>query len=77
MPKFCVMDDSYSYGNEFNGLEQHTIITPLTERCFLTLWQTARLVKGSHVCGKPNSGKTQTVKVKQFISSFNDLIRKF
>jgi hypothetical protein len=63
VPKFCVMDDSYSYGNEFNGLEQNVIITPLTERCFLTIYQTARLLKGSLICGGPNVGKTQTAKV--------------
>lgn len=57
------MDDSYAYGNEFYGVEQHSVITPLTERCFMTIWQASKILKGSLVCGKPNAGKTSITKV--------------
>ena len=65
-PKVCVLDDKYSYGSEFYGIEQYTIITPLTERTFLSIWQASRIQKGALICGKPNSGKTQTAKVTLF-----------
>lgn len=71
IPKFCLMDDNYAYGNEFNGMEQHAIITPLTERCFLAIWQTARIFKGSLICGRPNVGKTQTAKVNNQFFTIN------
>ena len=61
-PKFCVMDDSYNYGSEFYGIEQNCVVTSLTERCFLSMWQATRLIKSVLVSGKANSGKTQTVK---------------
>jgi dynein heavy chain len=61
-PKLCVMDDSYQYGSEFYGIEQSCVVTSLTERCFLSMWQATRLVKGSLISGKSNSGKTQTAK---------------
>ena len=61
------MDDTYNYGSEFYGVEQQSIITPLTERCFLTIWQTSKLIKETLICGKPNSGKTITAKVNIFL----------
>jgi len=70
-PRFCVMDDAYSYGGEFYGFEQQAVLTPVTERCFLTLIQSGRLLKGSVICGRPNSGKTQTVKgFAQYLGKF-------
>jgi hypothetical protein len=64
MPKLCVLSDTYTYGTEFYGAEQYTIPTPLTDRCSLSMWQASRVYKGSAICGKSNSGKTQIVKVK-------------
>jgi len=58
------MDDMYNYGSEFYGIEQYSVITPMTERYFLSIWQACRIQKASLVCGKSNSGKTQTSKVK-------------
>lgn len=62
-PKLSVLDENYQYGSEFYGIEQSCVITPLTERCFLSMWQASRLYKSSLVSGKSNAGKTQTVKV--------------
>lgn len=61
-PKFSVLDENYHYGYEFYGVEDACVITPLTERCFLSMWQATRLLKGSLVYGKANSGKTQTIR---------------
>ena len=59
------------YGSEFYGKEQIAVVTPLTERCYLTLLQSTRLLKGSVVCGRPNSGKTLTVRgFAQFLGKF-------
>ena len=70
-PKFCVLDDNFHYGTEFYGIEQQAVITPLTERCFLTIWQASRMAKGTIICGRPNSGKTQTAKgFAQFLARF-------
>lgn len=70
-PKLCVIDDTIHYGSEFYGREQIAVVTPLTERCYLTLLQSSRLLKGSVVCGKPNSGKTLTVRgFAQYLGKF-------
>lgn len=70
-PRFCVMDETYTYGSEFYGNEQQAVITPVTERCFLTFMQAGRLLKGSVICGKPNSGKTLTAKgFAQYLGKF-------
>lgn len=63
IPKFYVLDDSYNYGSEFYGIDQLAVITPLTERCFLSIWQACKIFKGSLLTGKPNVGKTQIAKV--------------
>jgi hypothetical protein len=66
-----VLDDVYNYGSEFYGAEQEHIITPITERCFLTIWQASRQCKGVVISGKPNTGKTQTCRVRFFIFAVN------
>ena len=70
-PRFSLMDDNYHYGSEFYGFEQSCVITSLTERCFLAMWQATRLIKGSLISGKANTGKTQTVKgLAQFMGRY-------
>jgi hypothetical protein len=71
------MDETYTYGSEFYGVEQQSVITPLTERCFLTIWQTSRLLKGSLICGKSNSGKTITAKVIIYLICINKFFNYF
>jgi dynein heavy chain len=70
-PRFSLLDENYNYGSEFYGVEQSCVITSLTERCFLSMWQATRLMKGSMISGNANSGKTQTVKgMAQFMGRF-------
>lgn len=66
-PKFFVLSDAYQYGSEFYGAEQDYVITPITERCFLTIWQASRIFKGCLINGKSCSGKTQTCRVSIYI----------
>jgi dynein heavy chain len=69
-----VLDERFTYGYEFYGVDQHAVITPLTERCFLSMWQACRINKGSLICGRSNTGKTQTAKVLTFhLTVFNSI----
>jgi dynein heavy chain len=71
------LDDSYNYGSEFYGIEHFAVITPLTERCFLSIWQAARIFKGSLLTGKSNVGKTQIAKVLYLLLNHNSNVNNF
>ena len=60
-----MLDSYYSYGTEFYGITQHAVLTPLTERCFLSIWQASEIFKGSLICGTgvANTGKTNIARV--------------
>jgi hypothetical protein len=70
-PRLSVLDDNYVYGGEFYGVEQNLVMTPLTERYFLSVWQACKILKGTLICGRPNSGKTLTGKgLAQYLGRF-------
>ncbi|KAK6187606.1 hypothetical protein SNE40_005595 [Patella caerulea] len=61
-PLIWILDNHYSYGNEFYGSDVGVALTPMTERCFLTMSQALKQHHGSCVTGPVGVGKTETVK---------------
>lgn len=67
-PLIWILDTSYHYCNEFYGAEPGVALTPVTDKCFLTMSQALSNVQGSHLCGPVGVGKTETVKVSTLYS---------
>lgn len=61
-PLIWILDTPYLYGNEFYGTNAGVALTPVTERCFLTMSQALNNFQGSCVSGPVGVGKTETVK---------------
>ncbi|XP_052708586.1 uncharacterized protein LOC128183562 isoform X10 [Crassostrea angulata] len=61
-PLIWILDTPYIYGNEFYGTNAGVALTPVTERCFLTMSQALNNYQGSCVSGPVGVGKTETVK---------------